>query len=109
MIRDVLWLENRMSCWLGVEEALVAEDLVQFLLDCMSTMLAIVPSKSWTYVWNLDEFKLMNAVVEVILVPIPLHVPSYMIISMHNGIEVPCNTPGQAVTSPITIQGIPIL
>jgi hypothetical protein len=35
---------------------LVAKDPVQFLVDRMRTMLAIIPCKSWTCVRDLDEF-----------------------------------------------------
>jgi hypothetical protein len=59
----------------------------------MITMLSIMPSKPETCVWNLDELRLTDAVVEVILMAIPIHVPAYSVISSQYGIEIPHNNP----------------
>jgi hypothetical protein len=93
MIRDVTRLENRMSCRPGGEQALIPKYPIQFLLYRMITMLSIMPSKPETCVWNLDELRLTDAVVEVILMAIPIHVPAYSVISSQYGIEIPHNNP----------------
>ena len=93
MIRDVTRLENKMNCRLGGEQALIPKYPIQFLLYSMITMLPIVQSKPDTCVWNLDELRLTDAVVEVILMAIPIHVPAYSVISSQYGIEIPHNNP----------------
>jgi len=93
MIRDVARLKNRMSCQPGGEQALIPKYPIQFFLYSMITMLSIVPSKPETCVWKLDEFRLTDAVVEVILMAIPVCVPAYSIINSQYGIKIPHNNP----------------
>jgi hypothetical protein len=93
MIKEVAWLENKMSCQPGGEQAPIPKYPIQFLLYSMITMSSIVPSKPNTCVWKFEELRLTDTVVEVILMAIPVCVPAYSVISSQYGIEIPHNNP----------------
>jgi len=89
--------EYRMSCREVSKQTRITKYPIQFFLNCVFSLLTIVPSIFHPRVRKLNKLCMANTVAEIILVMIPIDITSRTVFSLHDGIEVSKHHPRNAI------------